>query len=88
MVNPYLRSLRIWIWADLTCLASLVGVFTLGDPLGQSGVNHPALPLLFFLACVTALGTLLISLIVVIYGLLATFWREPAPAGTGLTRGD
>ena len=88
MVNPYLRSLRFWIWTDLICLASLVGVFTLGDPLGQSGVNHPALPLLFFLACVTALGTLLISFIVLIYGLLAALWRESAPAGTGLTRAD
>lgn len=85
MVNPYLRGLRFWIWVDLLCLAGFVGIFSLGDPLGQSGVNHPALPLLFFLVCVTGLGGLLISSLVVIYGLLAAFWRTPVEQGTGLT---
>lgn len=70
---------------DLLCLAGFVGIFSLGDPLGLSGVNHPALPLLFFLACVIGLGGLLIFSLVVIYGLLASFWRPPAEPGTGLT---
>lgn len=85
MVNPYLRGLRFWIWVDLACLTGFVGVFSLGDPLGLSGVNHPALPLLFFLVCVTALGGALVSLLVVIYGLLATCWKPPNEPGTGLS---
>lgn len=85
MVNPYLRGLRIWIWIDLLCLAAFVGVFSLGDPLGLSGVRHPALPLLFFLVCVTALGGALVSLLVVIYGVMASFWKAPNEPGTGLT---
>ena len=85
MANPYLRGLRFWIWADLVCWAGFVGIFCLGDPLGQAGVSHPALPLLFFLVCVTGLGGLLISFLVVVYGLLASLWKAPAEAGTGLS---
>lgn len=80
-----MRGLRCWIWIDLLCLAGFVGIFSLGDPLGLSGVNHPALPLLFFLTCVTGLGGLLISLVVLGYGLLASLWRPPSESGTGLT---
>lgn len=85
MANPYLRGLRFWIWTDLICLAGFVGIFSLGDPLGLSGVTHPALPLLFFLACVTGLAGLLLTSLVVIYGLMATFWRAPSEPGTGLS---
>ena len=85
LVNPYLTRLRIWIWVDLGCFAAFVGIFSLGDPLGLAGVNHPALPLLFFLASVTGLGVLMTTLVVVLFGLLATFWRPPVDPGTGLT---
>lgn len=70
---------------DLGCFAAFVGIFSLGDPLGLAGVNHPALPLLFFLACVTGLGVVMASVVVVLFGLMATFWRQPADSGTGLT---
>jgi len=34
---------------------------------------------------VTGLGVLMTSLVVVLFGLLATFWRRPVDPGTGLT---
>ena len=85
MDNPYLGSLRFWIWTDLVCLGGLVWIFSLGDPLGLSGIHHPALPLLFFLACVTGLGVMLITGVVLVYGLLATLWHPPPEPGSGLT---
>lgn len=85
LLNPHLRGLRFWVWTTLACLAGFAGIFCLGDPLGLAGFHHPALPLLFFLACVTGLGMLLCGLMALLYGLLAGFWRPPSEPGTGFT---
>lgn len=85
MFNPYLSGLRFWIWISVACLVGFVGVFCLGDPLGLTGVRHPAQPLLFFLAAVTGLGFLLSGTVALGVGLMASNWRPPHEPGTGLT---
>lgn len=74
------------VWATVACFTCLVLVWSQGDPLGQHGRFDPALPLLFFLAALSALSTFVSALFVVVFGVLASCWRAPVENGTGLSR--
>jgi len=74
------------VWATVGCFACVALVWSQGDPLGQHGRLDPALPLLFFLAALSALSTLASALLVVVFGVLASRWRPPLEAGTGFSR--
>ena len=69
------------LWATAACLGSAVLVWSQGNPLEI----EPAQPLLFFLACVSCLSTLLAGSLAVLFGVLASCWRPPVEPGTGLS---
>ena len=74
------------LWSTAVSLLCAVIVWSQGDPLGAEGRFEPALPLLFFLASLTALSTVASALLALVLALLASWWRLPQEPGTGFVR--